>query len=122
MKCCLCGKEIDNMHSNNPFPLCHIDDYESRCCNECNENYVIRARIYNMGKEKEPIEPYNTTLAILWSSKSDLPIKTLTETGKVLAGQVTDLKIDHGHPVKAKGTWGKFSLNLLEDNYFILDI
>ena len=39
MKCCICGKEIDEMNSNNPFPY----KTEGRCCDECNYEYVIPA-------------------------------------------------------------------------------
>ena len=31
MKCCLCGKEIDDKFGNNPYPL---NNGEGRCCND----------------------------------------------------------------------------------------
>lgn len=43
MKCCICGKEFVGF-GNNPYPLCHKDDYDSRCCNDC-DSTVIQARI-----------------------------------------------------------------------------
>lgn len=43
MKCCICKKEFIGF-GNNPYPLCHKDDYDSRCCNDC-DNLVINARI-----------------------------------------------------------------------------
>ena len=46
--CCICGKTFKGF-GNNPYPLCHRDDYESRCCNVC-DNYVIAARIDKMYK------------------------------------------------------------------------
>lgn len=43
MKCCICKREIIG-YGNNPYPLRHKDDYDSRCCNACN-NIVIQSRI-----------------------------------------------------------------------------
>lgn len=42
--CCICGKKFIGW-GNNPYPLCDKDDYESRCCDECNDNHVIPARL-----------------------------------------------------------------------------
>lgn len=42
-KCCICGEEFTGF-GNNPWPLCERNDFDSRCCNECNE-LVITARI-----------------------------------------------------------------------------
>lgn len=44
IKCCICGKEVEQF-GNNPYPLCDKDDYDSRCCNECDQDKVIPARI-----------------------------------------------------------------------------
>ena len=41
-KCCICGKECENEWGNNPWPI--DKDENARCCNECNDNYVIPAR------------------------------------------------------------------------------
>lgn len=43
MRCCICKKEFIGF-GNNPYPLCHKDDYDSRCCNDCNDK-VIQARL-----------------------------------------------------------------------------
>lgn len=50
MKCNLCGKEIVGF-GNNPYPLCNDDDFESRCCDDCNNNYVIGARIIGLNRK-----------------------------------------------------------------------
>ena len=53
MKCCLCGAEIHGW-GHNPWPLNKKDD--DRCCNACNDVYVIPARLaqmYEKGKEKD---------------------------------------------------------------------
>ena len=42
--CCLCGKEKEGF-GNNPYPLCKENDFESRCCDDCNISLVIPARI-----------------------------------------------------------------------------
>lgn len=38
--CCICGKKIEG-HGNNPFPV----KTEGRCCDDCNFNAVIPARM-----------------------------------------------------------------------------
>lgn len=49
MKCCLCGKEIKD-YGHNPWPLNkNVDD---RCCDECNSDKVIPARIANLTYSK----------------------------------------------------------------------
>jgi hypothetical protein len=42
-KCSICGKVIIGF-GNNPYPLCHIEDYKSRCCNDC-DKIVLSARM-----------------------------------------------------------------------------
>lgn len=45
LKCCLCGKTFyDFCYGNNPDPLADIEK-DGGCCNECNINKVIPARI-----------------------------------------------------------------------------
>ncbi len=40
--CCICGKEIkDDVFGNNPYPIKN----EGVCCQQCNLNKVIPARI-----------------------------------------------------------------------------
>ena len=56
MKCCICGCEIEhsyikNYFGNNPWPI-SIND-EDRCCDNCNEIYVIPARIELVMSESE---------------------------------------------------------------------
>lgn len=40
IKCCLCGKEIEKIKSNSALPVA-----KGRCCDACNEKYVIPARL-----------------------------------------------------------------------------
>ena len=42
--CCICGKKRFGF-GNNPYPLCDVNDYTSRCCDECDYEHVIPARI-----------------------------------------------------------------------------
>lgn len=55
-QCCLCRNplDLDQPHGHNPFPLCDVDDYESRACFRCNAFYVMEARVRCMtdGEEK----------------------------------------------------------------------
>ena len=41
--CCLCGKEFYG-YGNNPAPI----ENDGRCCDMCNSNYVVRARLLLM--------------------------------------------------------------------------
>ena len=43
MKCCICGKKCENQWGNNPYPVDKNEDH--RCCNECNDKFVIPERI-----------------------------------------------------------------------------
>lgn len=45
--CCLCDGRYERW-GNNPYPLCAETDMESRCCDECNSQKVIRARMISM--------------------------------------------------------------------------
>lgn len=41
-KCCICGRTF-NGYGNNPWPV--VNDPEARCCDQCNDEKVIPARI-----------------------------------------------------------------------------
>lgn len=48
-KCSICGKEFDDW-GNNPYPVTKgVDD---RCCDKCNDEFVIPARIEEMSKSR----------------------------------------------------------------------
>jgi len=49
-KCCLCGQEFDGF-GNNPWPL--NNDENARCCDKCNAEKVIPARIMQVYSKKE---------------------------------------------------------------------
>ena len=46
--CCICGKEFEGW-GNNPYPL----KEEGLCCDECNFNKALPARIYLLNKDKK---------------------------------------------------------------------
>ena len=46
--CCICGKRIRN-HGNNPWPI----KRSGKCCDECNTNIVIPARVDKVLKESK---------------------------------------------------------------------
>lgn len=50
IRCCLCGEYFEG-HGNNPYPLCDKDDYDSRCCNDCDTLFVIPARMKLLSKK-----------------------------------------------------------------------
>ena len=58
MKCCICGKEIFEGYGNNPWPV--MD--EGECCDECNYQKVIPARIEMMTEELEGVQTITALL------------------------------------------------------------
>ena len=53
MKCCICGEEIKG-YGNNPWPVGYdVYSEEDRCCDKCNFEYVIPARIALMKESEE---------------------------------------------------------------------
>lgn len=52
-KCCLCGQEFEGF-GNNPWPL--NNDENARCCDKCNAEKVIPARIMQAYSKKEDIK------------------------------------------------------------------
>lgn len=62
MRCCICGKPITIEESNNPDGAVWKDkmgeiveaefDPECRCCDMCDQMYVIPGRIYRLNKNK----------------------------------------------------------------------
>lgn len=46
--CCLCGQMFIG-YGNNPWPLSH--DIEERCCDDCNSEKVIPARLAQMRRK-----------------------------------------------------------------------
>ena len=117
MKCNICGIEIEDM-GNNPWPICLEDDHSSRCCNDCNEQFVIPARIIQMRGVKRTIKK-NDLVVVFYSKNSETPINTMLETGKMLAGEVTDN--EELYEGCWKGTWGNFLLDENVDSFVILE-
>ena len=57
--CSLCSTTLtEEEKHNNPFPLCEIGDWKSRCCDECNETKVLpmRNRVRGCKSAKEARE------------------------------------------------------------------
>lgn len=50
LTCCICGKEIDG-YGNSPWPLC--TGPAAVCCDKCNQNSVIPARLSMVEENKE---------------------------------------------------------------------
>ena len=48
--CCICGREFAGF-GNNPYPVDNAPDH--RCCDDCNSEYVIPARLDLMYNKKE---------------------------------------------------------------------
>ncbi len=45
-KCSLCGKSFEGM-GHNPMPL---REYTERCCDDCNEDFVVPIRVDLLGR------------------------------------------------------------------------
>lgn len=43
MKCCICGKVLDDELGNNPAPV--VKDEKAGCCDHCNLTVVVPARL-----------------------------------------------------------------------------
>lgn len=62
MKCCICGKEFTG-HGNNPDGAVWKDENgnivepefneEDRCCDDCDDMFVISGRIYRIMKARK---------------------------------------------------------------------
>ena len=65
-KCCLCGCEIQEPFTNNPYPLCDVDDYESRCCSKCDQDLVVPARFYASKLELDCRKQADKCLMLSW--------------------------------------------------------
>jgi hypothetical protein len=53
IKCCICGKIIKGF-GNNPWPV--KTGEEDRCCDDCNWEFVIPARLINLQRKKNKKE------------------------------------------------------------------
>lgn len=119
MKCCICGENISNF-GNNPTPLCGKDDYESQCCEKCN-NYVIRARmIQNKYQTDNADIQVGDSVVIFWAKNSTIPTETIFRRDKFLQGNVTSVKTKNGYQI-CEGTWGNFILDVKNDSFCIID-
>ena len=49
--CSICGRPYTGM-GNNPQPV--IDNFDRRCCDECNYNVVVPARLARQAKGQSP--------------------------------------------------------------------
>lgn len=59
IKCAICGKELRSKYGNNPYPV--VQDNEARCCDMCNDNFVIPARIDGVNTIEKEISGDNAT-------------------------------------------------------------
>lgn len=113
MKCSICGQPIERW-GNNPFPLCNKDDYESRCCDDCNI-MVVNARIIQSGKTDENIE-VGDTLMIFYAKNSTIPTEIIGEQRKFASGTVESIDKQDKKTIY-KGSWGSFILDSETDQF-----
>ena len=119
MKCCICGHSVGQW-GNDPYPLCSANDYESRCCDLCN-NMVIKARIINSTKDNDNIQ-IGDTIMIFYSKNSDAPTKVIADQSKFLIGTIESiLESDDQKSKKYEGTWGSFTVDSKTDSFTKID-
>ena len=113
MKCSICGWQIVGF-GNNPFPLCSVDDYESRCCDDCND-MVLNARIIQSVKKDETIE-VGDHLMIFYAKNSTEPTTMIGEQRKFLSGTVESID-KQNKKIIYKGSWGNFVIDSETDRF-----
>lgn len=114
MKCILCGKEIK--YGKSAFPFCNMEDYDTKCCEEC-EKIVLQAEylLKNNGQVENIYDiDTETEIAIFYAKQSELPIKYASDTFQFLTGNVTNIDRE---TKKLIGTWGDFPLDCRTDNF-----
>lgn len=112
MICYLCGKKLKKDEGNNPYPLCAVDDYTSECCNECNAEKVITARLLKSRYGEYPLKDAKVgdLLIILWlCDDQDINEHALEK------GIITNVENN-----KIYGTWGNFCINSDYDSCIII--
>lgn len=77
MKCCFCGKEIKEPHTNNPWPVNQEED--ARCCNECNINIVIPARCKEIQENSDSENEQGTTIRLTIGEARRMELKAAIE-------------------------------------------
>ena len=76
MKCCFCGKDAGK-YGNNPEPVNTIPG--ARCCDDCNYEYVIPARLNNIRSGLRP-SAYERTKASVYATGNRWAIENFHAT------------------------------------------
>lgn len=66
-KCCLCNIKFYD-YGNNPYPISNLG-LEERCCDKCNQDYVIKSRLALMNN-KISLEQFGLS----WKAKDFLEV------------------------------------------------
>lgn len=53
VKCCICHGDLENEFGNNPYPVVKAEG--ARCCNACNDFFVVPARVNGVKTLEEKI-------------------------------------------------------------------
>lgn len=78
--CCICGKPIEGW-GNNPNPI----KKSGECCDQCNQDYVLQARIVNAYK------PYQK-LVFIECPKCNMPVVLATDENVCKCGKKFDMQ------------------------------
>lgn len=78
-KCCFCGKEIAGL-GNNPAPV----KEDGSCCDDCNENIVIPARLKTL--DKAQIEADGLFRSVVFAVQR-MGMKELREVWDFISGE-----------------------------------
>ena len=113
-RCIICGTPVGN-YGNNPYPLCDINDTEHKCCDLCNIQFVIPARL--IYTDEEPV--VNDGIIIFNSKNSEEPLESMRQREKYLRGTIESVEVDpynRNHKI-FRGTWGSFGVDNWTDQY-----
>lgn len=115
MRCSICGREIHD-EGHNPFPVCTVEDFDSRCCANCNAEIVIPARItatrhYLVNKGSVDDTEVGDTIVVVFVDKTNSLMDVVLKKGIVES-------IDEDGTIH--GSWGNCSLNAKNDSWCIL--
>ena len=109
-KCNLCGQEIQGW-GNNPWPLCDREDEKSQCCNDCNSNLIIPARLIQMQSEKKNPE-VGDKIMIFWMHDEPRVKDYMLRTGEIT--EIDDIG-------QLWGSWGTLAIDPKVDNFCVLN-
>lgn len=112
--CSICGKPIGG-YGNNPDPLCDWKDLHDYCCDECNMEKVLPARVLLTKYEEceDPTIPKVGDLVVIFWVHDDPNLQDHI----LRSGYITEIE-ENGN---IHGDWGSVTLNAKSDRFVIVE-